>query len=198
MATPSFFAKISKRGLKFKYVGFLLRFISAKISADGKIETDGLTLSMESHSGVYAAAGSKAGFGRWAYLCEGTRIVAHDGATVSVGPSFFANRYCSIVGRGGISIGENCMLGEGVLIYDHNYKHKPGKESFFEQGYYAKKIEIGNNVWIGSKAFIGAGVQIGDNVVIGANSVITKNIPSDSMAYSASQLVIKPLEDSKN
>ena len=44
---------------------------------------------------------------------------------------------------------------------------------------FAKKIEIGNDVWIGAGAVILPGVKIGDNVIVAANATVTADVVSD-------------------
>ena len=187
---------ILKKGLKLKYAGFLMRFFAMRWGSPGEIKTSSLTVSLERTAGIWADSQSSVALGDWIYLKSGTMVEAHDGASVRLGSNFFANRNCTIVARAGIEIGPECMLGEGVSIYDHNYRHCLGQGTFREQGYVARKIKIGANVWIGSKAFIGSGVTIGDNVVIGANSIVVKDIPSGSVAHSESRLMIRPLSPS--
>ena len=189
--------RILKKGLKLKYAVFLMRFFAMRWGAPGEIKASSLTVSLERAARIWADSQSSVALGDWIYLQSGTVVSAHDGALVKLGSNFFANRNCTIVARAGIEIGPECMLGEGVSIYDHNYRHCVGRGTFREQGYVARKIKIGSNVWIGSKAFIGSGVTIGDNVVIGANSVVTKDVPAGSVAHSESRLVIRPLSSSE-
>ncbi len=126
------------------------------------------------------------------YLRRGTDIEAHDAAVV-VGDRFFMNKGSSIVARCGVTVGRDCMIGEGVSICDHNHGHQAGGVPFREQGYACAPVRIGDNVWVGSHAFIGPGVSIGDHVVIGANAVITRDVPAGSVAVTRQTLEIRPL-----
>lgn len=115
------------------------------------------------------------------------------GGKVVIKSGCFFNNYCSINSLGYIEIGNNCIFGEGVKLYDHNHKYKRD-EIISNSGYNIGKIVIGDNVWIGSNAIILKDVTIGNNVVIGANSVIYKSVPDNSVVISNSQLIIKPMK----
>lgn len=80
-----------------------------------------------------------------------------------------------------ILIGDDCIFGEGVKIYDHNHSYQIESVPISKQGYKTKKVKLGNNCWIGSNVVILSGVTIGDNVVIGAGSVVYKDISSNSL-----------------
>ena len=56
-----------------------------------------------------------------------------------------------------IEIGENCLIGDSVKIWTHDY----GINKFM-----ISPVKIGNNVRIGSETVIGPGTIIGDNVKI--------------------------------
>ncbi|EPP4297529.1 acyltransferase [Vibrio cidicii] len=98
---------------------------------------------------------------------------------LSIGDNVFFNRNCSINVRKNVSIGNDCMFGENVLIYDHDHNFKKLDIPFSKQGFFCDEVKIGNNVWIGSNTIILKGVSIGNNVVVGAGSVVSKNIESD-------------------
>ncbi len=138
---------------------------------------------------------SKINLGERVHLRKGVDIEAHDGAILTIGDNFFINKNSSIISRYGIDIGNNCMIGENTTVVDHNHTFESADLPFKDQGYKGAKISIGNNVWIAGRVFIGQGVCIGDNVVIGSNTIITKSIPSNSVVYGKTELVIKPLEN---
>lgn len=112
---------------------------------------------------------------------------------LSLGSANFFNRDCSIVCRGSIKIGNDCLFGESVKIYDHNHRRITGT-LFKNSGYDIGEIVIGNNVWIGSNVVILKDVHIGDNVIIAAGSVIRSDIPDNHLAYIEGNTVIKKLD----
>lgn len=112
--------------------------------------------------------------------------LATDKAKVIIGKKVFFNNYCSINCHERIEIGDNCIFGESVKIYDHNHKFRDINKTIMSQGYSVKNVTIGKNCWIGSNACILPGSQIGDNVIIGAGTVISGTIP-DGMIVTANR-----------
>jgi acetyltransferase-like isoleucine patch superfamily enzyme len=92
-----------------------------------------------------------------------------------------------------IEIGENCILGEGMKIFDHNHQYTTEPFSVSKTEFNTAAVKLGNNVWTGANCIILKGVTIGDNVILGAGCVIHKDIPANSIVMNKQELVIKPL-----
>jgi len=72
---------------------------------------------------------------------------------------------------GGLTIGPNSLISEGVRIYTHSHGHDPRSSPV------PLEKKIGGNVWIGVGALVLEGCRvIVDDVVIAAGSVVTKDI----------------------
>jgi len=179
--------------IKPKYAYFLCRLVAVAAASHGRVVSEGWSTALERTVYVKTDAGSRIRFGRRVYVKRGANIEAFDGGEIIIGAHTFINRYCSIVSRSRIYIGGDCLIGDGVSIYDHNHKVTDAAVPYRRQGYVGRPVRIGNNVWIGAKVFIGAGVTIGDNVVIGAHTVVTKDVPSDCIVYGRAELTIRPL-----
>jgi maltose O-acetyltransferase len=109
-----------------------------------------------------------------------------------LGASVSINRGCIIHAGGGVSIGDDTLIGPGVVIYSQNHCFSDPSVLIRNQGYETKEVTIGKNVWIASRAIILPGVTIGDGAVIGAGSVVTKNvIPRGLVAGSPAKLMRK-------
>ncbi|TYS59870.1 acyltransferase [Sutcliffiella horikoshii] len=117
-----------------------------------------------------------------------------NGGKLLIGSNVFFNNNCSINCQGTIEIGNDCLFGENVKIYDHNHIFSDLYTPIAKQGMKVGKVKIGNNCWIGSNTTILANVEIGDNVVIGANCLVYKSIPSNSLVKSQTELIIKNRE----
>ncbi|MDM5272551.1 acyltransferase [Sulfurovum sp. zt1-1] len=180
--------------LKPWVLAFYLKQLLLLKKNKGKLSIKGYRLSLEHTAQITIEGESKICFGQKTYLRKGTDVEAHNGAIVNIGDNFFMNKNSSIIARYGIEIGDNCMIGENTTIIDHNHVFKDPDLPFKDQGYQGAKITIGDNVWIAGQVFIGQGVSIGDNVVIGANTIVTKDIPSNSIVYNKSTLVIKEIK----
>jgi acetyltransferase-like isoleucine patch superfamily enzyme len=109
---------------------------------------------------------------------------------LSIGQRVFFNNYCSITCRRKINIGNDCIFGENVKLYDHNHIYTNIDKSVSEQGYSDGEIIIGNNVWIGSNVVILKDVHIGNNCVVGAGCVVYRNVPDNTIMLSNGSMKI--------
>lgn len=114
--------------------------------------------------------------GKHTFFYPGCHLMIEHKGKIIIGNNCFFNRRCSFTALEEIKIGEDCIFGENVKIYDHNHNISRKGGLFREQGYTSKKVEIGNNVWIGTSSIILPGVKIGNNVVVAAGSIVTKSI----------------------
>jgi acetyltransferase-like isoleucine patch superfamily enzyme len=92
-----------------------------------------------------------------------------------------------------IEIGENCILGEGMKIFDHNHQYTIDPFFVSKTEFNTAPIKLGNNVWTGANCIILKGVTIGDNVILGAGCVIHKDIPANSIVINKQEQIVKPL-----
>lgn len=127
-------------------------------------------------------------FGKNVVFRKYCAISIRESGELFIGNSVFFNRGVSINCRKKIVIGDHCLFGENVKLYDHNHKFRNRDTLISKQGYVYGAIEIGNNCWIGSNVIVLKGVTIGDNVVIGANCTINKSVPSNTIVRSNGQL----------
>lgn len=116
---------------------------------------------------------------------------------LEIGNGVVINRNCHIGCINKIVIGDNVLLGSGILITDHSHgflNDKKMDESYIHRKLLSKgPIYIGDNSWIGENACIMPNVSIGKGCIIGANSVVTHNIPDHSVAVGAPAKIIKSL-----
>ena len=104
----------------------------------------------------------------------------HFPENIFLGNNSHINHQCCIwAGRKSkIVIGNNGLMGPGVLIFAEEHGMKLGKpmteQPLESEG---KDIIIGNDVWIGKGASILSGVKIGDGVIVGAHTVVSKDVP---------------------
>lgn len=79
--------------------------------------------------------------------------------------------------RGGLTIGDHCMIGGGVLICGVNHGHASRSVPMRKQAFEAAPIVIGKDVWIGMGAIVLPGVTVGDGAIVGAGAVVTSDVP---------------------
>lgn len=110
----------------------------------------------------------------------------------SVGKNTYITR-ATISCLGEISIGENCILGEGMKLFDHNHQYTKEPFTVSKTDFNIGFIRMGNNVWTGANVVILKDVTIGDNVIIGAGCVIHKDVPANSIIISKQEQIIKSI-----
>lgn len=97
---------------------------------------------------------------------------------VSVGNNVHINARCWFSGGGGLSIGDNVLIGPHVIIHTANHNYTNLSVPMNEQGHTFKEVIIEDDVWIGAGATILPGVTIKKGCIIGAGAVVTKSTES--------------------
>lgn len=93
-----------------------------------------------------------------------------------------------------INIGNNCVIGGGVKIWDSDFHSLNFIDRRKDEGnIISKPINIEEDVFIGASTIILKGVKIGARSIIGAGSVVTSEIPSDQIWAGVPAKLIKPL-----
>lgn len=97
---------------------------------------------------------------------------------VSIGDRAWVGDDAVLYSLGEIVIGNDSVISQRCYICAaaHDYS-KPGFDI------YAKKIEIGNEVWVATGVFVAPGVRIGDGVVVGAGSNVFTSLPPFMVCY---------------
>ena len=114
-------------------------------------------------------------------ICSG--VLRYKGIGLSVGSNSAIGSYNFINANGGVTIGNDVIIGPYVFIFSANHNFLSTGRLIRLQGESYNEVIIGNNCWIGAGSIILPGVNIGENCIIGAGSVVTKNIPANSVAF---------------
>lgn len=94
---------------------------------------------------------------------------------IRLGRGVCINSNTYVYGRGGVTFGDNALIGPGCAIVAG--EHDLGAEIPVSQAATrGGPIVIGPDVWIGANAVVLAGVTIGRGAVIGAGSVVTRDV----------------------
>lgn len=99
---------------------------------------------------------------------------------LDIGKNVFINSGTKINVRKHVSIGDDCMIGQNVLIYDHDHDYRSDN---IREKFVTGPISIGKNVWIGSGVIILKGVSIGDNSIIAAGTVVINDVPANVVYF---------------
>lgn len=112
------------------------------------------------------------------------------GKNITVGRNVFFNSGCRLQDQGGITIGDNVLVGHNVVMATLDHDLDPAKRAVL----HCAPIVIGNDVWIGANATITKGVTIGDGAVVAAGAVVTCDVPPRTIVGGVPARVIKPID----
>jgi acetyltransferase-like isoleucine patch superfamily enzyme len=132
-------------------------------------------------------------FGRWAWIGDGTKIRCHEGQ-VRIGAKTVLGQECTISAYQSVSIGEQCILADRVMLIDFDHNVAEVERPIRAQGIYKRDVRVGNNVWIGYGAQILRGVTVGDNAIVGASAVVTRDVPANAVVGGSPARVIRMRE----
>lgn len=116
-------------------------------------------------------------------------LEVHGKGVLEIGEGCYFNRYCMISAHQEVTIGNRCMLGPGVKVFDNNHRHSP--ETGVSPELTTEPIAIGDGCRIASNVIILKGAKIGKNCVIGAGCIISGIIPDGSVVRVRQTLEIR-------
>jgi len=124
-----------------------------------------------------------------------TGVIAYRGKGITIGNRTGISARAYFAGQGGITIGDDVIMGPNVQIFSENHEFSSLNFTIKEQGVTKQAVVIGNNCWLGGGTIILAGVTIGDGCVVAAGSVVTKSFPSNSVIAGIPAKLIKNREN---
>lgn len=95
------------------------------------------------------------------------------GKNIVVGKRVFINSGCVFQDQGGVSIGDDSLIGHNTVLATLNHDLRPERRADMHPA----PIVIGRQVWVGSNVTVLPGVTIGDGAVVAAASVVTRDVP---------------------
>ena len=111
------------------------------------------------------------------------------GKNTKIGKRVFINAGCQFQDQGGITIGDDVLVGPQTIIATLNHDPAPDKRG----GMIPKPVKIGNKVWLGARVTICPGVTIGEGAIVGAGAVVTKDVPPRTVVAGVPARIIKEL-----
>ena len=115
----------------------------------------------------------------------------------SIGERSGVNVNTWINAMGGVTIGNDVIIGPFVVIHSANHKFDRLDIPIQKQGWEKLSVNIEDDVWIGANTVILPGVTIGKGSVIGAGAVVTRDIPPYSVAVGVPSKVIRNRKDKR-
>lgn len=179
-----------------KYILSIIRIIILKIRFKSKVK-----FTFKNIKSVYIGKkvrfkidkGNKIIFGDNVYVDDYSRLYAR-GGNIIIGNNVYFNTNCNVVSFEEIEIGNDCLFGSNVGIYDHDHRYDLKDIPIRKQGFTKEKVLIKNDVWVGSNSIITKGIKIEDRVIIAANSVVSKELLSNSIYGGVPCKLIKKID----
>ncbi len=113
------------------------------------------------------------------------------GKYIKIGKNVGIGEFAHLGGAGGLSIGDDCIIGPYLSCHPENHRFLDNQELIRLQGTERKGISIGRNCWIGAKVTILDGVHIGNNCVVAAGAVVNTNMPDNAVIGGVPARVIR-------
>jgi acetyltransferase-like isoleucine patch superfamily enzyme len=95
---------------------------------------------------------------------------------IEVGHRFSVNSGAILDGRGGITIGDDVMIGPHTAIYSSGHNFTQLGRPMTSLDHIMAPVVIKDDVWIGAHVCIPGGITIGRGAVVAAGAVVTKNV----------------------
>ena len=109
------------------------------------------------------------------------------GKNLRIGKRVFINSGCKFQDQGGITIGNDVLVGHNCVVATLNHVMDPDRRADMIPA----PVKIGDKVWIGANVTILQGVTIGEGAVIAAGAVVNKNVPPRTVVGGIPAKVIK-------
>ncbi|WP_269779156.1 DapH/DapD/GlmU-related protein [Propioniciclava soli] len=112
------------------------------------------------------------------------------GKNLTLSPGVFINMGCRFQDTGGITIGEDALIGHGCTLTTLNHPVDPARRA----DTLPAPIRIGRKAWLGASVTVVPGVTIGDGAIVGAGAVVTKDVPANAIVAGVPAKVIRTNE----
>lgn len=93
---------------------------------------------------------------------------------IELGDNVTINQFCYIAGLGGLSIGDDVMIGAGSKIATSKHNYENIDKPMAQQGISVSPISIASDVWFGFNVVVLGGSKIAKGSILAANTVITQ------------------------
>lgn len=111
------------------------------------------------------------------------------GKNIRIGKRVFINSGCKFQDQGGITIGDDVLIGHNCVIATLNHVMDPDRRADMIPA----PVKIGDKVWVGANVTILQGVTIGEGAIIAAGAVVNKDVPPRTIVGGVPAKIIKSI-----
>lgn len=122
-------------------------------------------------------------------LIEDFATINNQVGSVVIGERSLIGLSCVVIGP--VSIGNDVMLAQHVVMSGLNHGFEDISKPINQQKCTTAMIQIEDEVWIGANVVITAGTRVGRHAVIAAGSVVTKDVPPYTVVAGNPARIIK-------
>jgi acetyltransferase-like isoleucine patch superfamily enzyme len=115
---------------------------------------------------------------------------ADSGRNLRFGRNVFVNHGCTAMDLGGISIGDDVMIGPNVQLISSGHPLDPATRRLQIT---TAPIQISRGAWIAAGATVLQGVTVGDDAVVAAGAVVTKDVPERTLVAGVPARIVRAL-----
>lgn len=158
--------------------GYFFRGVNVKLYCKSKIKLGkGVTIErgcfLDALSSEGIVIGDNSSIGKnTAIECTGSLKNLGKGIVVGSGAGLGASNFFGCAG--GITIGDNTIIGNFVSFHSENHVFSSRKEFIKDQGVTHEGIHIGNDCWIGAKVTVLDGVTVEQGCIIAAGALLKR------------------------
>jgi acetyltransferase-like isoleucine patch superfamily enzyme len=118
--------------------------------------------------------GAKVGSGLTVY----PGVWIDDPARLTLGRNVDLSKDVLITTAGGVSIGDDVLIGYGAKILSANHRIPADRSVLIRcAGHDKEPVTIGNGAWICANSVVLPGVTVGAGAIVAAGAVVTRNVP---------------------
>ena len=156
-------------GRRVQMLNTRLMYLGRSVTLEDDVKVDAL-----SRHGVHI--GHNVSIGRFTVI-ECTGVITHLGEGFWIGDNSNLGDYNFVGAAGGVRIGRNVLIGQGVRFHSENHVFDRTDIPIKAQGVTNEGIVVEDDVWLGSGVIVLDGVTIGQGAVVAAGSVVTRDVP---------------------
>lgn len=112
------------------------------------------------------------------------------GFNLRLGERVFVNSGCAFQDQGGITIGDDVLIGHNAVLATLDHDLAPERRADMHPA----PIVIGDRAWLGANVTVLAGVRIGEGAVVAAGAVVTEDVPARTVVGGVPARVIREID----